>query len=137
MPSLHRTHNQNLALQTPVEFAKLLNVPVVHASHCGKVRAFNFPSGDKAQTRQYVGAARIIGKDGSALERRNFTEDQGLIIADLKWDPAKREKGKNYPPKYWIPNLPDSYINAWETINPQAKIYYQTVASPYYKRGRL
>ena len=132
-----RKYNQNLALETPVEFAKLLNVPVVHANHCGKVTAFNFPNADKQQTRQYVGAAQIINKNGYVIERRDFTEGESLIIADLEWDASKRKIGQKHFDKYWIPNLPDSYINAWETINPQAKKYYETVVAQYYKHGRL
>ncbi len=130
-----RKYNQNLALETPVEFAKLLHVPVVHANHCGKVTAFNFPSADRKQTRQYVGAAQIIDEDGYVIDRHDFTKGEGIVIADLKWNTHKRKKVQNYSDKYWIPDLPDSYINAWETINPQAKEYYETVAVQYYKNG--
>lgn len=45
-----RQYNQNLALDAPVIFAKLLGVPVVHSNHCGQVTALNFPKADKCKT---------------------------------------------------------------------------------------
>lgn len=62
-----RQYNQSLALNTPVTFAKLLGVPVIHASHCGMVTALRFPAGDAQQTRQLVGG----GTD--CLRRRHCT----------------------------------------------------------------
>jgi len=35
-----RQYNQQLALETPVTFAKLAGVPVIHANHCGKPADF-------------------------------------------------------------------------------------------------
>lgn len=127
-----RKYNQNLALETPVEFAKLVQVPVVHANHCGKVTANHFPNANKIQTRQFVGATQIMNENGYVLERREFAEGEGFVFADLIWDTSKRRKAKAYPEKYWIPSLPDSYINAWETINPQAANYYETIAVQHY-----
>jgi hypothetical protein len=31
-----RQYNQTLALQIPVNFAKILRIPLIHANHCGK-----------------------------------------------------------------------------------------------------
>lgn len=75
-----RRYNQKLALETPVTFAKLLGVPVIHANHCGKVTAWNFPDGDKEQTRQLVGAAQIIDGNGNIIARRPFSDGEGIRL---------------------------------------------------------
>jgi predicted amidohydrolase len=129
-----RRYNQNLACETPVTLAKLLGVPVVHANHCGKAAAFNFPNADKIQTRQFVGAAQIADGKGHVLARRHFHEGGGIVISDISWDTADRERTAVLPAQYWVPDLPDSYLRAWETVNPQGKHYYETVALPYYKK---
>ncbi len=128
-----RRYNQNLALQTPVVLAKLLGTTVIHASHCGKVTAVNFPDGDKTQTRQLVGAAQIIDTNGEILARRQFDEGEGIVFAKIPIDGSKRSGVRVFPNRYWIPDLPESYLTAWETINPKAKIYYEATAFPYYK----
>lgn len=132
-----RLYNQNLACEAPVNLAKLLGVPVIHANHCGIVTALNFPDADKMQTRQLVGAAQIIDGNGHVLARKHFFEGEGIVISDISWNTERRTNANNFPSRYWIPDLPESYINAWETINPKGKHYYNTVALPYYKFHNL
>jgi len=129
-----RQYNQTLALETPVRFAKLLNVPVIHANHCGNVTAWNFPSLNKLQTRQLVGAAQIIDVQGNILARRCFNENEGVVISDISWEIGNRKSAEPSTQSYWIPSLPDSYINAWETINPKGKDYYYDVALHHYRK---
>lgn len=128
-----RQYNQNLARETPVIFAKLSGVPVVHANHCGKATALNFPAADKMQTRQFVGAAQIVDGNGHVLTRKDFSEGGGFVISDISWNPSNRNKPNDFPSGYWIPDLPGSYLRAWETANPQGKNYYETITLPYYK----
>lgn len=130
-----RQYNQGLAYEVPVTFAKLSGVPIVHANHCGIVTAYNFPDADKLQTRQFVGAAQIVDGSGQVLARRNFFEGGGFVIADIFWNTTCQKTEKIFPDKYWIPDLPDSYIQAWDTINPKGKHYYNAVALPYYKKA--
>jgi len=127
-----RQYNQKLALETPVIFAKLLQVPVVHANHCGEIVAYNFPDHDKLQTRRLVGATQMIDADGKTIAKRQFHEGEGMIQSDISWNAATR-KQVHVPQEYWIPDLPDSYTHAWETINPKGKKYYESVALPHYK----
>mgnify|MGYP000424574917 CR=1 FL=1 len=128
-----RQYNRNLALEAPVTLAKLLGVPVVHANHCGKVTAFHFPDADTMQTRPFVGAAQIVDGNGHVLARRTFSEGGGLVISDIPWVADGRKRANDFPSRYWVFDLPDSYIQAWETVNPQGRQYYETVALPYYK----
>lgn len=128
-----RQYNQKLALESPVTFAKLLGVPVIHASHCGRVTANNFPHSDKLQTRRFVGGAQIIGEDGVVIRRKEFSSGSGFVISDVLIKNKNNRKSAQLPPDYWIPDLPESYLNAWNTVNPAGKQYYNSVALPYYK----
>lgn len=128
-----RQYNQKLALQTPVTFAKLLHTPVIHANHCGTITANNFPDNDKLQTRQLVGSTQIIDADGIVIIRKNFSEGEGIIIKDISISKKQRKMETVDDTRYWIPSLPDSYIKAWENINPIAHAYYEKHTLPYYR----
>ncbi|MEA4920207.1 MAG: carbon-nitrogen hydrolase family protein [Clostridiaceae bacterium] len=128
-----RQYNQSLARETPVTFAKLLGAPVVHANHCGRVTASNFSDADKMQTRQFVGAAQIVNRNGHVLARKDFSKGEGFVISDVLWDATSLNRTNTFLSEYWIPDLPDSYLNAWESVNSQGKHYYETVTLPYYK----
>ncbi|MFZ2538615.1 MAG: carbon-nitrogen hydrolase family protein [Oscillospiraceae bacterium] len=128
-----RQYNQKLALETPATFAKLLHTPVIHANHCGTITAYNFPDSDKLQTRQLVGATQIIDSDGVVIIRKNFSEGEGIIIEDIPISNKERKIETVDDTRYWIPSLPDSYIKAWENINPIAHAYYKKHTLPYYR----
>lgn len=130
-----RQYNQSFAWNTPSTFAKLLGVPVIHANHCGRVTAFRFPAGDAQQTRQLVGAAQIVNGDGTVLARKGFEQGSGVITAEIS--PAVVQLShplEQLPAHYWIPDLPPSYLHAWQTLNVQGQAYYETTARPYYKK---
>lgn len=128
-----RRYNQALAREAPAELARLAGIPTIHAAHCGKAAGYHFPAADKMQSRHFVGSAQIIDQYGRRLEERSFSEGEGLVYGDINWDPSAKKLAKAFPEKVWIPDLPESYLQAWETINPQGKHYYETVALPYYK----
>lgn len=128
-----RKYNQNLAAATPVEFAKILHVPVVHASHCSKFTAYNFPQADKLQSRQMVGAAQIIDGNGKVISRRTFDKGEGFVISNIQTEQCPKNESDWNTEQYWIPNLPQSYLSAWEKYNPLGQDYYKNVSLPYYK----
>lgn len=128
-----REYNQQLAAQAPVQLAKLLRVPVIHASHCGKVTAWNFPSANFLQTRQLVGTTQVVSSAGDILACRPFSEGAGLVCHELVWNRADR-RSYEYPPDYWIPHLPDTYLDAWNTLNPLGQQYYRDTALPNYQK---
>lgn len=128
-----RTYNQTLAIEAPVTFAKLLHVPLIHASHCGLVRAYNFPEASKIQARQLVGATQILDSESDIVARRMFYEGEGLVTAEVGFCKTRKQKVRIEENNYWIPELPEEYINAWNTINPVAEVYYREKMNPYYK----
>ena len=131
-----RRYNQSLALETPVTFVRLLGIPLIHANHCGEVTALDFPKADKVKTRQLVGAAQIIDGDGQILARRTFDEGGGVVMADVPYRTIHPKAVAALPKRYWIPDLPASYLRAWETFNSLGQEYYRTVALPYYRTHR-
>ncbi|MFZ7134196.1 MAG: carbon-nitrogen hydrolase family protein [Eubacteriales bacterium] len=127
-----RKYNQTLAIETPVTFAKLLHVPLIHANHCGQITAYNFPAANRMQTRQFVGATQILDAEGNIIKQRKFNEGEGLVIADFDLNKSAHKKVNFDQERYWIPDLPDSYISAWNTVNPIAETYYKDQILPYY-----
>jgi predicted amidohydrolase len=128
-----REYNQKLALDTPVTFAKILNVPVIHANHCSQFTSYNFPQADKLQTRQMVGAAQIINANGEIIARRTFDKGEGFVMSDIQTEVCLQTDTTKKLDHYWIPNLPQSYLSAWEKYNFLGKEYYKKVSLPYYK----
>jgi len=128
-----RQSHRALTLQIPAEFAGRLHVPLVHANHCGTITAYNFPDGDRPVTRRLIGAAQIIGRQGKVIRQRRFDEGEGLVVADIAPDRSKREPAEIDAEKYWIPDLPEPYRNAWDKINPAAQRYYREQMLPLYR----
>lgn len=87
---------------------------------------------DQLQTRRFLGGAQIIGGDGNVIRRKDFSSGAGFVIADVPIKTGIRKKHTTYPSDYWIPDLPFSYLNAWNTTNPKAKEYYNSISLPYY-----
>ena len=127
-----RRYNHELAFKTPQKFATLLGVPVVHASHCGITKSYEFPEGKRLQTRKFIGATQVIDGNGQPISLRSFSEGAGVVCADLslaKGTASFHPSNKSF----WIPKLPDAYLSAWDRQNPIGQTYYQNIAKPYYQ----
>lgn len=127
-----RQYNHKLALESPVAFAKLLHTPVVHANHCGQTTTYNFPNNNKLQERRFIGGAQIIDADGMVLKRQEFSLGEGIITGEVIIGNTKRKSADIDLNRYWIPDLPDSYLKAWNDINPIGNAYYKEHMLPYY-----
>lgn len=130
-----RAYNQALAEETPVTFARILGVPLIHASHCSTFTAPSFPKADRLQTRRMVGAAQIIDATGTVVAR-SFQQGEGVVTAEII--PRKNTRTAiDTAGRYWIPDLPEAYLQAWQKNNELGREYYQTIALPYYKISRI
>ncbi len=125
-----KKYNRRLLRRTPVRFANLLGVPVIHASHAGYFCGYRPPDEDMLQKRRFLGETKIINKKGEVLSRLKAEDGEGVIINKvmIKDVPAKQEK---IPHKFWIPELPAPYLEAWEKQNTFGKKYYEEVTLPY------
>lgn len=128
-----KEYNRQFALKTPVTFAKLLHVPVIHSNHCGTITAFDYPDEKNPYTFQMVGATQMVDRDGNIIARKAFDDGEGLIISDISTDKGKRKPADIDYGSYWIEPLPEPYLYAWENYNRTGKNYYETVSKPYYQ----
>lgn len=127
-----KQYNRDFARRAPVRFAEYLGAPVIHANHCGTITAYDFPDDQKLNTLQMVGATQIIDESGNILSERAYNEGAGMAICDLQRNMGKRPQARIDPAKYWLEDLPDPYVYAWEHHNKAGEAYYRSVAKPHY-----
>ena len=120
-----------MAVNAPVELSKILHVPVLHASHHATNVGVNFPSGEKEDKREVVGASQIIDKDGKVLKRKMYNEESEVLYADIKLCRSIEESFENS--SYWIPEMPQMYLNVWDYFNAKASEYYENISKKKYK----
>lgn len=124
--------NHSIALNAPIELAKILKVPVVHASHFANFTGLNFSKGDKEQTRTIFGATQVINDEGKVIERRLYNEESGLVTAEVKYNTNAKVSEKIKTKEYWIPKMPEILLKEWDRLNPICAEYYKKVSKPYY-----
>ncbi len=128
-----KRYNREYARRTPIRFAELVKAPVIHANHCGTIRAYDFPDDKTLHTLQMIGATQIIAPDGRLVAERTFNEGPGVIIADIIWYKEERQPAAIDQDKYWIEDMPEPYLYSWKNNNPLGVDYYNSQAKPYYK----
>ncbi|MDY7082586.1 MAG: carbon-nitrogen hydrolase family protein [Halobacteria archaeon] len=134
--------NKNLSEQAPVEFARKLGVPVIHASHCGEFegRFLLYPGDERGlpyRTR-FVGATQIVSGDGDVLDRRGTEEGSGYVSAEIEIPteppvdtPAVQEESEGF----WIPDLTVFHRLYWHHQNACASAYYRKNAEERLEEG--
>lgn len=125
--------HQDMAVNAPITLAKLLHVPVIHASHYATFNGLNFPTANKQQIRKVVGATQIIDEGGSVLSRKLYNEEPGIIIEDLNITVKSKKLEVIQTNDYWIPDMKKPFIDLWDSLNPVAEKYYKNVSKPYLK----
>ena len=123
--SLVHLREQSLALlqSAPVNFAKLLGVPVVHAAHAGKFEGFAAPSDVKKYISHYLGESMIVNGSGEVLARLSREDGEDVITCEIDLD-------QQYTPSmmlksgYWIPEMPAEFIQQWDKLNKFGREYY-------------
>lgn len=121
-----REKNLSLLRQTPSTFARLLGVPVVHASHAGRFDGFvltdDLSFGKPCRSR-YLGEAQITDSQGKILARLSFEDGEGLITADVEIGQAN--PSETVPEGFWIPQLWPEVLRAWDRENKIGERYYR------------
>jgi len=131
---------RNLALltETPARLARMLGVPVIHASHCGDFEGralLDFAiHEERAYRSRYLGEAQIVDGQGTVLSRRTREEGEGVIVAEITPGPVEGDRDP-IPVSFWIPELWEPLLRAWEKENALGQSYYQKLhpARPYFK----
>lgn len=127
-----RQYNRYLSENAPVEFARLLGVPVVHASHCGEFegRYLCYPGDERGLPYEssFVGTTQIVAPDGEVLARRDVDEGPGYVTATIEVpeDPPANPPGRRHTgDRFWIPDLTTFHRLYWHHQNACGKAYYR------------
>jgi len=120
--------NRHFSEQAPVEFARLLGVPVLHASHCGHFRTrLLLVPGLKASLpyeTEFVGATQIVDSDGSVIARRLTGEGPGIVRGEIRLRaPAPAAALDDH--RYWIPPLTWMHRAYWHQQNACGRWFYR------------
>lgn len=120
--------NQALSDGAPGEFARRLGVPVIQASHSGRLRGdFHMLAGRDLSlpyATRFVGATQIVAADGQVLARRDTREGAGWIAADIEVGSAQAQPAAA-PKRYWIPRLPLLHRLYWHHQNWAGRSLYR------------
>ena len=131
-----RARNLDLLKRTPSTIARMLGVPMVHASHAGEFDGLN-PFDEKMPYRsRFLGETQIVDGRGNTLARRSYQDGEGVVLADIETGrvPETREP---VPDGFWIPDHPESVIQAWERQNEFGRDYYTKVTRPHRRGNQL
>jgi len=130
-----RTRNLALLAATPARLATMLGVPVIHASHCGSFQGFALT--DRASARPYIsrylGEAQIVDGSGQVLARMTREDGEGIVVAEITPGPVGVPQ-ERVPERFWIPELWEPLLRAWERENTLGHEYYHRTARDFYKR---
>lgn len=77
--------NRRTATGAPAAFARMLGVPVVHASHRGSLRCPMPWMPGVTYEGHYEGPTGIYAGDGSTLAERTSDQGEGVVVADVPW----------------------------------------------------
>jgi hypothetical protein len=110
--------------------ARLLGVPVVHASHAGQCNGFSPPDESRPFKSHFLGETQIVDSDGNILQCMTYADGEGVITADITLgiNPTKLEA---IPDSFWIPDLPDTSLRLWDELNRFGESYYRNTTIPY------
>jgi predicted amidohydrolase len=127
-----RQANLELLQDTPVRFARMLGVPVVHASHAGSFQGFLMPDQEVPYNSHFQGETVIVDGHGQVLARMAYEDGEGIVLADVTPGevPGPHEP---IPERFWIPELPERTVTRWEEALVQGRMYYDEVTVPHLK----
>ena len=107
----------------PVNFAKMLGVPVIHAGHAGKFEGYAAPSNEKTYKSHYLGESMIIDGEGKVLANLSREDGEAVIVAEIEIDQPSIPS-MQVPDSFWIPSMPKAFISEWDRLNEFGKEYY-------------
>ena len=92
--------NHATATGAPAAFARMLGVPVVHASHCGGLEC-PMPWAPWVRYRgHYEGPTTIVAGDGTVLAERPAAAGEGVVVADVAFGAV--EPSLPTPDGFWL-----------------------------------
>lgn len=130
-PEMDALRARNLAIlaAAPGEFARMLGVPFVHASHAGAFEGLTPGAEDVPYRSRWLGEAQIVDGRGEILARRDHREGEGVIIAEVKVGRVPQPPPA-IPEEFWVPDLPEPMLDFWKNGNEHGREYYECVTRP-------
>jgi predicted amidohydrolase len=116
----------NLAIlrTAPQTFARLLGVPVVHASHAGPFEGGTVSTRDVTRRPfHYLGETQIVDGTGMVLARLSETDGEAVVIADITPEVVTAARPP-VPDRFWIPEMPEGWDDAWRASLAHDREYY-------------
>lgn len=133
-----RAVNLKMLKESPPRLARLLGVPVVHASHAGPFEGFDSPElPDVTYNSLYLGETVITDAGGNRLARLGLEDGAGVIAADISV-PTHPEPLETIPEGFWLPEqMPQEWKDSWDRWFARGEDYYRTVTLPYLETGEI
>lgn len=120
---------RELLRNAPAHLARMLGVPVVHASHAGEFEGLTPGNESMPYVSRYLGETQITAGDGRVLARMTCEDGEGVITADIT--PGKvAGASAPIPENFWTGKLPPMAAKAWEHLNPLGRQYYAATVRP-------
>ncbi len=122
--------NERMARTAPVDFARLLGVPVLHAAQsgpfAGRIQLLPWPPLSASYRSRFVGDTMIIDGDGQVLARRRNNEGPGFVAAEVMLEARDPVATFQRPGDFWIPQLTGKHKFFWKHQNMCGRWYYRT-----------
>jgi predicted amidohydrolase len=124
--------NQTLAANAPITFAKLLGVPVIHASCTGSFEGLSMSGSQKKCQRPICSKTLAVSADGNLLLPPS--EQEGCYFVEFL--PQKTGSKTSIPTSaYWIPSIPEPMLQGFYTLNQKYQEIYQRRVLPLCLQG--
>jgi len=123
----------DLLQATPGRFARLLGVPVIHASHAGRFEGRSWPGEPTPFPSSYLGETQIVNGRGEILARMAREDGEGVITADVALGEVPGERVA-IPDRFWIPEMPAEEIRQWRAQLKSGHEFYVSNTLPALKR---
>jgi predicted amidohydrolase len=123
----------DLLRQAPAHLARMLGVPVVHASHAGDFDGLTPGNDSMPYASRYLGETQITDGYGKVLAHMTYEDGEGVIIADITPGQVAGDL-EPIPDNFWTHELPSGATKAWEYLNPLGRQYYATTVRPLLER---
>lgn len=120
---------KDLLRNAPAHLARMLGVPVVHASHAGEFEGLTPGKMSVPYVSRYLGETQITDGSGQVLARLTYEDGEGVITAEIT--PGKvAGVSAPIPEDFWTGELPLMAVKAWEHLNLLGRQYYATTVRP-------
>lgn len=108
----------------PGQVARIVGVPVAHASHVGQITGGTPLAPGIRWRTEMIGESQVCDRDGTILARLTYEDGEGHVSADvdLTAEPAPLDPILD---RFWIPKFTLSTHAAWHGMNTHGLLSYR------------